>query len=248
MLFVMEADLRIAKLTEREMICLRLWLQHKSAKEIAADLQITHHAVEKRLKIARMKLGATSSLEAARLLHAAESYGSTVAQSSDLVLPSPVPQSKFDSKLIIGGIVMSLIAAVALVFAIQPSAQKAQLAEVEAVVRERDEQLNILLHALISSAEIDSEGEVILAWAFQDRRFLEPNSGYYWQISADGREDFTSRSLWDRALKPSGQPAFEPIHYDSRQFPNEPLRVVERTVVLAGSDVRWRFVVARPRE
>jgi DNA-binding CsgD family transcriptional regulator len=248
MVFAMEADERIAKLTEREKICLRLWLQHKSAKEIAADLQITHHAVEKRLKIARMKLGATSSLEAARLLDAAETYGSTVAQRSDLVVPSPAPQSKVDSKLIIGGIVMSLIAAVALVFAIQPSAQEANLAKVDAVIRERDEQLNILLNALISSADIGPEGEVILIWAFQDRRFLEPNSGYYWQISAEGREDFTSRSLWDRALKPSGQPAVEPIHYDSSQFPNEPLRVVEQTVVLAGSDVRWRFMIARPRE
>jgi DNA-binding CsgD family transcriptional regulator len=248
MIFAMEADERIAKLTEREKICLRLWLQHKSAKEIAADLQITHHAVEKRLKIARMKLGATSSLQAARLLDSVESYGSTVAQSSDLVLPPPTPQSKVDPKLIIGGIVMSLIAAVALVFAMQPSAQEAHLAEVDAVVRERDEQLNILLDALISSADIDPDGEVILIWAFQDRRFLEPNSGYYWQISAEGREDFTSRSLWDRALKPSGQSALEPFHYDSNQFANEPLRVVEQTVVLAGSDVRWRFMVARPRE
>jgi DNA-binding CsgD family transcriptional regulator len=39
----------LSRLTEREKVCLRQWLQHKSAKEIAADLGISHHAVEKRL-------------------------------------------------------------------------------------------------------------------------------------------------------------------------------------------------------
>ena len=43
----------LSRLTEREKVCLRQWLQHKSAKEIAADLGISHHAVEKRLKMAR---------------------------------------------------------------------------------------------------------------------------------------------------------------------------------------------------
>jgi len=44
----------VARLTEREKVCLRQWLQHKSAKEIAAELCISHHAVEKRLKMARI--------------------------------------------------------------------------------------------------------------------------------------------------------------------------------------------------
>jgi FixJ family two-component response regulator len=47
----------LSRLTEREKVCLRQWIQHKSAKEIAADLGISHHAVEKRLKMARTKLG-----------------------------------------------------------------------------------------------------------------------------------------------------------------------------------------------
>jgi len=74
----------LSRLTEREKVCLRQWLQHKSAKEIAADLGISHHAVEKRLKMARTKLRATSSLEAARMLVEAEGYGQAVPQSSDL--------------------------------------------------------------------------------------------------------------------------------------------------------------------
>jgi DNA-binding CsgD family transcriptional regulator len=56
----------LSRLTEREKLCLRQWLQHKSAKEIAADLGISHHAVEKRLKMARTKLGATSNRTSAR--------------------------------------------------------------------------------------------------------------------------------------------------------------------------------------
>jgi DNA-binding CsgD family transcriptional regulator len=68
----------LSRLTEREKVCLRQWLQHKSAKEIAVDLGISHHAVEKRLKMARTKLGATSSLQAARMLGEAEGYGQAV--------------------------------------------------------------------------------------------------------------------------------------------------------------------------
>ncbi|RYD65850.1 MAG: hypothetical protein EOP58_06660, partial [Sphingomonadales bacterium] len=80
----MEPDKRIATLTEREKICLRQWLQHKTAKHIAADLGISHHAVEKRLKIARIKLGTTSSLDAALLLREAEQSDQTVAYPPDL--------------------------------------------------------------------------------------------------------------------------------------------------------------------
>jgi signal transduction histidine kinase len=36
--------------------------------------------------------------------------------------------------------------------------------------------------------------------------------------------------------------------YDSREFEDEPLRIVERDVILPGSDVRWRFQVAQSRE
>ncbi len=92
----------LSRLTEREKVCLRQWLQHKSAKEIAADLGISHHAVEKRLKMARTKLGATSSLEAARMLRDAEGYGQAVAQSPDLVSDARPPQSGFTLSTVFG--------------------------------------------------------------------------------------------------------------------------------------------------
>ena len=84
----MQADERItsalARLTANEKECLRRRLLPQTAKEMAIDLGISPHAVEKRLKMARAKLGLASSLEAARLLVAAEGYGRSGPQASDL--------------------------------------------------------------------------------------------------------------------------------------------------------------------
>lgn len=111
-----------------------------------------------------------------------------------------------------------------------------------------DEQLEYVQTALLSSAEIDNWGDVQLYRPLGDQRFLEPNSGVYWQISGAGRETFPSRSLWDRSLKVEGDHVDDDPHfYDSNQFPDEPLRVVERTVILPGSDTRWTFTVASAR-
>ena len=47
-----------------------------------------------------------------------------------------------------------------------------------------DAQLEYVLTAMIASSEIDSNGEVHFNRAPADQRFLEPNSGLYFQISA----------------------------------------------------------------
>ncbi|MEA3068156.1 MAG: hypothetical protein QOK41_1563, partial [Sphingomonadales bacterium] len=112
----------LSRLTEREKVCLRQWLQHKSAKEIAADLGISHHAVEKRLKMARTKLGATSSLEAARMLRDAEGYGQAVAQSPDLVSDALPLHSAFTRLAVLGVTIMILIGAIVLGLHLQPAA------------------------------------------------------------------------------------------------------------------------------
>jgi len=109
-------------LTEREKVCLRQWLQHKSAKEIAPDLGISHHAVEKRLKMARTKLGATSSLEAARMLGEAEGYGQAVTQSPDLVSDALPRHSAFTRLAILGVAIMILVGAIVLGLLLQPAA------------------------------------------------------------------------------------------------------------------------------
>src|SRR3954452_1967871 len=104
----------LSRLTQREKVCLRQWLQHKSAKEIAADLGISHHAVEKRLKMARTKLGATASLEAARMLGESEGYGLAVAQSPDLA-PDALPLHSAVIRLAAFGVlIMILVGAIML--------------------------------------------------------------------------------------------------------------------------------------
>jgi DNA-binding CsgD family transcriptional regulator len=112
----------LSRLTEREKVCLRQWLQHKSAKEIAVDLGISHHAVEKRLKMARTKLGATSSLEAARMLGEAEGYGQAVPQSPDLVSDALPIHSAFTRLAVLGVAIMILVGAIVLGLLLQPTA------------------------------------------------------------------------------------------------------------------------------
>jgi DNA-binding CsgD family transcriptional regulator len=110
-----------SRLTEREKVCLREWLQHKSAKEIAADLGVSHHAVEKRLKMARLKLGATSSLEAARMLRDVEGYGPPVTNSPDLVFDG-LPLQSFSKRLTVyGAVIMLFVGATVLGLLLQPS-------------------------------------------------------------------------------------------------------------------------------
>jgi len=117
----MEDRESLSRLTEREKVCLRQWLQHKSAKEIAADLGISHHAVEKRLKMARTKLGATSSLGAARMLGEAEGYGQAVAQSPDLVSDALPLHFGRTRQAVLGVVIMFLVGAIVLGLLLQPA-------------------------------------------------------------------------------------------------------------------------------
>lgn len=75
----------IQRLTMAERECLKRCLDHQTAKQMALDLGISPHAVEKRLKMARAKLGLSSSLEAAKLVAALERSGGLVPGSSDLL-------------------------------------------------------------------------------------------------------------------------------------------------------------------
>lgn len=112
-----------------------------------------------------------------------------------------------------------------------------------------DNQLEYVLTAMIASAEIGPDGEVRLNRPLGDQRFLEPNSGLYWQINGQGTVPFPSRSLWDRTLQASKEPADGKLHFrNSPEFPNEELRIVERSLKLPDSDTRWTFMVAQSRE
>jgi signal transduction histidine kinase len=116
------------------------------------------------------------------------------------------------------------------------------------VTRNFDDQLGYVMTAMIGSAEIGPDGEVFFNRPLGDQRFLEPNSGRYWQISGKGHDDFLSRSLWDRSLQVHADHFDRAPHtYDSYQFPGEPLRVTERSIILPGSDTKWWFTVAASR-
>ena len=116
------------------------------------------------------------------------------------------------------------------------------------VTRNFDDQLGYMLTAMVGSAEIGPDGEVFFNRPLGDQRFLEPNSGLYWQITGKGHDDFPSRSLWDRTLKIDINHFDSAPHvYDSSQFQGEPLRVMERSIILPGSDTKWWFVVAQSR-
>ena len=116
-----------------------------------------------------------------------------------------------------------------------------------------DNQLAFVLNSMIASAEIGPIGEVRFNRPLADQRFVEPYSGFYYQVSGAGADTLASRSLWDRRLRVSDTHTdIKPHLYDSDEFSTkdnaEPLRVAERDAILPGSQVRWRFQVAQSRE
>ena len=126
-----------------------------------------------------------------------------------------------------------------------------------AITRNFDAQLEYVLTAMIASAEIGPDGEILLNRAPADQRFIEPYSGLYYQVTAEGADpgqapsdlSFPSRSLWDRRLRVEAGPPLNAVRVrESDEFPMEILRVIEREVRLPNSRVRWRFQVAQSRD
>ena len=111
-----------------------------------------------------------------------------------------------------------------------------------------DQELDDSLEDLIALARGGPHGTVVLSRQPADPRFFEPYSGRYWQISGQSQVGISSRSLWDRRLQVRGRRfSSQLLHYNSRQFRTEPLRIVGRRVHLAGSSIEWIFVVAQQR-
>jgi DNA-binding CsgD family transcriptional regulator len=139
----------ILRLTAAERECLKRRLSHQTAKQMALDLGISPHAVEKRLKMARAKLGLSSSLEAAQLVESLERSGRLGPCSSDL--PSGHARSdesgsaaaprnetaritrRQQAYWVSGAMLMSLIAAAALIVGLQSSGAVVQTAQPSAV-------------------------------------------------------------------------------------------------------------------
>ena len=127
------------------------------------------------------------------------------------------------------------------------------------IVSTFDSQLEYVVNAMIAASEIGPGGDVNFLRAPADQRFLETYSGAYFQIAnlkvgacpVDPTSPLClrSRSLWDRGLR-IGDPKenFRLRAYDSDEFDGEPLRILERDVILPGSEVRWRYKVAQSRD
>ena len=133
----------ILRLTTGERECLKRCLDHQTAKEMALDLGVSPHAVEKRLKMARAKLGVSSSLEAAKLVAAADESNRLVPQASGLSgtgtiveeVPAAIPhppitrsEQRPSTYVISGAILMILVAAAALIVWLQASGPGGQQA------------------------------------------------------------------------------------------------------------------------
>ena len=160
--------------------------------------------------------------------------------------PRPIPTTRVTGSL---GRRMIVIAALWILVLLAGGGFALDRVLTNAVTTNFDDQLDYVLTSLFTSAEIGPDGEVIFNRPPADQRFVEPYSGLYWQVSAPGKEAWASRSLWDRRLAYGSNHTDLEVHvYDSGQFPDEKLRVLERDVRLPGSTVRWRFQVAQSRD
>jgi len=80
---------RVALLTERQRSYLRLVLQNRNSKEIAAATGSSHRAVDKQLLKANGLLGVPTRFDAARLLADHDAGVEPLPPASDLPSPSP---------------------------------------------------------------------------------------------------------------------------------------------------------------
>ncbi|MFP5329969.1 MAG: response regulator transcription factor [Alphaproteobacteria bacterium] len=80
---------RVAKLTKGQLDCLRLVAQHLSSKEIAAELGISPHTVDQRIRQALQTLGVGRRSQAARLVaQFDEPYQRLIHQSPHIETPA----------------------------------------------------------------------------------------------------------------------------------------------------------------
>ena len=85
---------RVAKLTRGQLDCLLLVDQHLSSKEIAAELNISPHTVDQRIRLALQALGVERRTQAARIVaHHQEPYQRLIHQSPHIERTPPREQS-----------------------------------------------------------------------------------------------------------------------------------------------------------
>lgn len=131
---------RLEDLSEKEKQALRLILRGHDAKSMARELSLSVHTINERLRIARRKLGVTSSREAARVLLGSE--GETPQNRADKELGgAPVPRPDDDvpaaegkpaRRMLAGVLVMMTLFAAGLILAAQATGPAPETPRVEA--------------------------------------------------------------------------------------------------------------------
>jgi signal transduction histidine kinase len=109
-----------------------------------------------------------------------------------------------------------------------------------------DGRLATYLESLIATAQISEDGKLSITRPLEETRFLQPFSGWYWQIDGNGAARLRSRSLWDQALIPApGAPEGGTIAFAELVGPEgQTLRVVSRTISLPGASGDLVFRIA----
>lgn len=143
----------LKRLTDREKDCLRRLLHHQTAKEMAIDMAVSPHAIEKRLKMARTKLGVSSSLQASRLLAASEGYQIAVPQPSDLD-GTPTPRKAFGRRSMALGAFFMSITVVAIISAMLHAAAPA----VETIIIPKPDEILISGPSTFDELDKDKSG------------------------------------------------------------------------------------------
>ena len=113
------------------------------------------------------------------------------------------------------------------------------------VETETDERLSQTMDSMVGASDIDEDGRVVFSRTLNDQRYNEPYSGWYWQISAIGFETIRSRSLWDEELVVDfANDPYPRRIYETEGPEGQTLRVLEREILLPGTDQPLRFLVA----
>jgi DNA-binding CsgD family transcriptional regulator len=82
---------RVTRLTRGQLDCLRLVDQHLSSKEIAAELHISHHTVDQRIRQALQVLGVERRTQAARIVAQYKGPYQRLIHQSPYIEPTTAP-------------------------------------------------------------------------------------------------------------------------------------------------------------
>ena len=117
----------------------------------------------------------------------------------------------------------------------------------DTVQRTFDARLLVLLEGLVAGSDLDANGELELRLQLGEPRFEQPFSGWYWQISAEGRPLARSTSLWDQQLPVPPASGLEATGSDAAGPDGRGLRLVARAITLPGRDAPLTYAVAGDR-